>query len=50
MEVAQFFIVIIGWIIFPISTLALLWATFIVFRQDLSALHWGHKRLTLLSR
>ncbi len=46
MEVAQVFIIVISWIVFPVAALVLLWASFIVFRQDVSALQWSEKHPT----
>jgi hypothetical protein len=50
MQVAQFFIVVIGWIIFPATAVALLWASFVFFRQDDSASHLDSKRPPAPSR
>lgn len=50
MEVTQFFIVAIGWIIFPASAVALLLANFFLFRKDVSAFPWSDKHPTSLWR
>jgi hypothetical protein len=50
MQVAQFFIVVIGWVIFPAFAIALLCATFVFFRQDDSPSHLNPKPPTVTSR